>query len=107
MTGTDLFIIFVNSKHKKGSTSPSLVPCHHFWSTDQPTDQPSLSNIILLSLSSLTIAKKGKRGFKFTVAELEHMLNVINDIVHIGNPDWEKVWQEHSAAYPTMEQTPE
>jgi hypothetical protein len=53
------------------------------------------------------MAKKGKRGFKFTVAELEHMLDVIDGIVPIGNPDWEKVWQEHSAAYPTMEQTPE
>jgi hypothetical protein len=53
------------------------------------------------------MVKKGKRGFKFSVAELEHMLNFINDIVPIGNPDWEKVWQEHLAAYPTMEQTPE
>ncbi len=53
------------------------------------------------------MAKKGKRGFKFTVAELEHMLDIINIIVPIGNPDWEKVWQEHSAAYPMMERTPE
>jgi hypothetical protein len=53
------------------------------------------------------MAKKSKRGFKFTVAELEHMLDIINNTVPIGNPDWEKVWQEHLAAYPTMEQTPE
>ena len=51
------------------------------------------------------MAKKSKRGFKFTVAKLEHMLDIINDIVPIGNPDWEKVWQEHLAAYPTMERT--
>jgi hypothetical protein len=51
--------------------------------------------------------KKGKSGFKFTVAELEHMLDIIDDIVLIGNPDWEKVWQEYLAAYPTMEWTPE
>jgi hypothetical protein len=52
------------------------------------------------------MTKKGKRGLKFTVAELEHMLDIIDDIVLIGNPDWEKVWQEHLAAYPTMERTP-
>jgi hypothetical protein len=49
------------------------------------------------------MVKKGKSGFKFTVAELVHMLDVIDNIVPIGNPDWEKVWQEHLAAYPTME----
>jgi hypothetical protein len=53
------------------------------------------------------MAKKGKRDFKFSVAELEHMLDIIDDIVPIGNPDWEKVWQEHSAAYSTMERTQE
>ncbi len=84
-----------------------MVPRHHFWSTDQPTDQPSLSNIILLSLSSLTMAKKGKRGFKFAVAELEHMLDIIDDIIPIGNPDLEKVWQEHLAAYPMIKRAPE
>ncbi len=52
------------------------------------------------------MAKKGKRDFKFTVAELEHiLLDVIDNIVPIGNPDWEKVWQEHLAVYPRMERT--
>ena len=51
------------------------------------------------------MAKKGKRGFKFTVAELEHMLDIIDNIIPIGNPDWEKVRQEHLAAYPMMERT--
>jgi hypothetical protein len=32
------------------------------------------------------MAKKCKRGFKFTVAELEHLLDVINKIAPIGNP---------------------
>jgi hypothetical protein len=53
------------------------------------------------------MAKKGKRGFKFTIAELEHLLDVINKILPIGNPNWEKVWHEHLAAYPTMERVPE
>jgi hypothetical protein len=87
--------VFENHKHEK-------VPRHHLWSTGQP----SLS-IILFSLSSRTMAKKGKRGFKFTIAKLERLQSVINEIVPIGNPDWEKVWHEHLAAYPTMEGTPE
>jgi hypothetical protein len=33
--------------------------------------------------------------------------DIIDNILPIGNPDWEKVWQEHLAAYPTMERTPE
>ncbi len=53
------------------------------------------------------MAKKDKRGFKLTFAELEHMLDIANKIIPIGNPDWEKVWHGHSAAYLTMEQTPE
>jgi hypothetical protein len=84
----------VNRKHKK-------VPHHHLWSkspflVNRPTHRPTFS---------LKHGKKGKRGFKFTVAELEHMHDIINNIIPIGNPDWEKVWQEHSAAYPTMERT--
>ncbi len=73
-------MFFVNHKHKK-------VPRHHLMLS---TGQASLS-IILLSLSSCTMATKGKRGFKFTIAELEDLLDVINEIVPIGNPDWEKV----------------
>jgi hypothetical protein len=33
------------------------------------------------------MGKKGKRGFKFTIAELEHLVDVIDKIVPIGNPD--------------------
>ncbi len=53
------------------------------------------------------MAKKGKRGFKFTVAELKHLLDVIDESFPIGNPDWKKVWHEHSAAYPMIEWTDE
>jgi len=46
--------------------------------------------------SSLIMAK-GKRRAKFTIAELEYLLDVIDDdeIVSIGNPDWERVWDRH------------
>jgi hypothetical protein len=33
------------------------------------------------------MAKKGKRGVKFTIAELVHLLDVIGKIVPIDNPD--------------------
>jgi hypothetical protein len=34
---------------------------------------------------------KGKRGLKFTTAEIKSLLKVINEIVPIGNPEWEQV----------------
>ena len=48
-----------------------------------------------------------RRGFKFTVVEIEHLLEAIEDVIPIGNPDWERIWQEHSARYPTKERTSE
>jgi hypothetical protein len=36
-------------------------------------------------------AKQGKRRFKFTVQEMESMLEAIDEIISIGNPDWEWV----------------
>ncbi len=35
------------------------------------------------------------------------MLEVIDDIVPIGNPDWERVWDRHNARYPQKEWTAE
>ncbi len=48
---------------------------------------------------------KGKRGFKFTIAEMESLLDVIEEIVPIGNPDWERVWDSHTTRYPKKERT--
>ena len=48
-----------------------------------------------------------RRGFKFTVVEIEHLLETIEDVIPIGNPDWKRIWQEHSARYPTKERTSE
>jgi len=48
-----------------------------------------------------------RRGFKFTVVEIEHLLETIEDVILIGNPDWERIWQEHLACYPTKERTSE
>ncbi len=78
------YFMFVNHKHEK-------VPRHHPWSTDQPS-----LLIIFLSLSSCTIAKKSKRGFKFTIAELEHLLDdVINRlslVIPIGRRSGMSIW---------------
>jgi hypothetical protein len=48
---------------------------------------------------------KGKRGFKFTIAEMESLLDVIGEIVPIGNPNWEQVWDSHTTCYPQKERT--
>ncbi len=48
-----------------------------------------------------------KRGFKFTVNEIEHLLDCIDVEIPVGNPEWEKVWQEHNSAYPTKDRTVE
>ena len=56
--------------------------------------------------SSLVMAK-GKRGAKFTIAELECLLDAIDEIVPIGNPDWERVWDKHVSTFPKKERTVE
>jgi hypothetical protein len=48
---------------------------------------------------------KGRRGFKFTTQEIESLLDVIEEIIPIGSPDWEKVWDRHMVCYPKKEQT--
>ncbi len=53
------------------------------------------------------MATKGRRGFKFTTQELKSLLDVIKDIVPIGNPDWEKVWNMHMVCYPKKDWTAE
>jgi hypothetical protein len=98
--------VFANHKHKK-------IPHHHLlFHVTIFSQQTNPQTNLLSQTSSISLChrlspwqKKGKRGFIFSTAELEHMLNIINEIVPIGNPDWEKVWQEHLATYPTMERT--
>ena len=48
---------------------------------------------------------KGRLGFKFTIAEIESLLDVINDIFPIGNSEWEQVWNRHNHRYPSKERT--
>jgi hypothetical protein len=50
---------------------------------------------------------KGKRGFKYTITEMESLLDVIEEVVPIGNPHWEQVWDKHNTCYPNKEQTAE
>ena len=46
--------------------------------------------------------KSRGRGFKFTAVEIEHLLDGVEEVVPIGNPDWEQIWQEHSASNPII-----
>jgi hypothetical protein len=48
---------------------------------------------------------KRRRGFKFTTQEIKSLLDVIEDIIPIGNPDWEKVWDRHVVCYPKKDWT--
>jgi hypothetical protein len=50
---------------------------------------------------------KGKRGPKFTIAEIESLLKVIDEIVPISNPKWERVWDRILSCYLQWEQTAE
>ena len=62
--------------------------------------------IARLSLAeSSLIMTKGKRGAKFTIAELKCLLDEIDEIVPIGNPNWERVWDRHVSTFPTKERT--
>jgi hypothetical protein len=36
---------------------------------------------------------KGKRGYKFTEKELESLLMAVDEIVPVGNPEWERIWE--------------
>ena len=53
------------------------------------------------------MATKGRRGFKFTTEEIKSLLDVIEEILPIGNPNQEKVWDKHMVWYPKKEHTPE
>jgi hypothetical protein len=50
---------------------------------------------------------KGKRGPKFTIAEIQSLLKVIDEILPIGNLEWERVWGRHLSCYLWWERTVE
>ena len=50
---------------------------------------------------------KGKRGYKFTEEELESLLMAVDEIVPVGNPEWEHIWEMHNSCYPNQDRTVE
>jgi hypothetical protein len=50
---------------------------------------------------------KGKSGLKFTIRELESLVETIEELVPIGNTKWERVWDRHVALYPEQDRTVE
>ncbi len=51
---------------------------------------------------------KGKRGYKFIKKELESLLMAIDEIVPVGNPEWEHIWEMHNSCYyPNQDHTVE
>ena len=68
---------------------------------------PLLFVTFLSPAESSVIMAKGKRGAKFTTAELEHLLSIVEEILPIGAPEWERVWDRHDSAFRAKERTPE
>jgi hypothetical protein len=50
---------------------------------------------------------QSKRGFKFALFKIESLLEVVEAIIPIGNPDWEKIFNKHASCYPTKDCTAE
>jgi hypothetical protein len=48
---------------------------------------------------------KGKRGFKFTVGELESLAKTIEELVPISTTELEWVWNQHNTRYPQQQWT--
>jgi hypothetical protein len=48
-----------------------------------------------------------REGFKFALSEIESLLEVVEAIIPIGNPDWEKILNKHASCYPTLDRTAE
>ena len=70
-----------------------------------PPFPPSFVTILPSPAESVLIMVKGKRGAKFTIAELKCLLDEIDEIVPIGDPEWERVWDRHVSTFPTKERT--
>ncbi len=48
-----------------------------------------------------------KRGLKFALSEIEILLEVVEVIIPIGNPNWDKILNKHASCYPTKDCTAE
>ncbi len=48
---------------------------------------------------------KGKKGFKFTVGELENLAETVEELVPISTTEWERVWNQHNTCYPKQQRT--
>ena len=69
---------------------------------------PPLPLVTFLSPAEFSlIMAKGKRGAKFTTAELEHLLDIVEEILPIGASEWERVWERHDVDFHAKERTPE
>ncbi len=57
--------------------------------------------------ASIVIMPPKKRGLKFTVEELKDLLAIIDEIVPIGNTEWEEIWERHNEGYAERDRTVE
>ncbi len=78
----DLLFYDKNHKHKKLHVTTFL--------------PPSLARVSFRGTLPL-IMVQWKRGFKFTLSEIESLLEVVEAIIPIENPDWDKILNSLSA----------
>jgi hypothetical protein len=62
---------------------------------------------LYFAAASLAIIPKEKRGYKLNVKELVGLLKLINEIVPISIPEWDRVQDKHSEKYGDKEWTAE
>jgi hypothetical protein len=48
---------------------------------------------------------KGKRGFKFTVSELESLAKTVEELVPISTTEWDRVQNQHNTCCPKQQRT--
>ncbi len=48
---------------------------------------------------------KGKMEYKFTKKKLESLNMAVDEIVPMGNPEWDRSWKMHNSCYPNQDCT--
>ncbi len=80
--------------------------CSNWNHCNTSASSPSCCSLLsIISPHPPFIMLQWKRGYKFAISEVESLLKVIDEISPIGNPDLERVWNNHLAHYPTKEWT--
>ena len=92
---------------RRPSTQIAFTHLHiffHLWSFPGPS---ILYDIFLSIVRCQLFFSKMSRGRGFTVAEIDCLLEIINDVLPIGPNDWDRVTERHCTFYPGLGRTRE